>query len=755
MADRSAGSDNLCTWLHLASPLRQALAVLLSVFSILSVLSVLCAFPAHAQGWIEIERPPDTTLPAGDVVRTSSRVQIAVDGRVARVEVEERFRNAGGRLAEGSYLYPMPGEAVFSNFSLWIGDQEIRGETMNAEQARAIYEDIVRRRKDPALLTLAGHGLVRAQVFPIQPGETRKVVLRYTQLLPRAGDALRLRYSLGKRGSAPDGTFVVTADNADAYGTPYSPTHAIQTTTARGRLEITLSAGGEGEVELFLPLRSGLAGTSLVTHAPGGEDGYFMLLVAPPQVQTAIAIPRDVTLVVDVSGSMSGTKLEQAKAALQQAVGMLAERDRFRLIAFSSAVRRFRDGYVPATRENLAAAREFIEGLAAEGGTNIAGALDAALDSPGDTERLPIVLFLTDGIPSVGEQAPDRIAEQASARIGRSRIFAVGLGHDVNTYLLDRLASGGRGSAEYVPPGVSVETAMGSLVSKLRYPALVDLRIGEAPVALSQLDPAQLPDLFYGEELVVFGRYRGQGDGKVIITGQRNGRRERLTVAAAFPASESGNDFIPKLWAARQIGQLTRQIRLEGASASLVSQVRELGLRHGILTEYTSYLVQEPDDLAGTHRPVPAQEAPLSGASNATKQTGTRAFDRARMSAKLSETKTLAAEDAVASDQLSALEREHPSGADVRRAGGRLFVRRGRVWTDVGHTDRITVTEVAAYSRAYFDLVRQLPEVAPYLSVGEEMLIAGRRASIRIAPTGIEVWRPGTLGALVRDFRGT
>ena len=689
-------------------------------------------------------------------MRTGSDVRIAVDGRVARIEIEERFRNSGSRVAEGSYLYPMPGEAVFTNFSLWMGDQEVKGETMNAEQARSIYEEIVRRRKDPALLTFAGHGLVRAQVFPIQPAETRKVALRFNQLLSRAGDALRLRYSLGSRGPTEGSSFLVTAANAASYGTPYSPTHAIETRRTGDRLEITLPTGAVGEVELFLPLREGLVGTSLITHAPGGEDGYFMLLLAPADRQTGVTVPRDLTLVVDVSGSMSGTKLEQAKAALEQAIGTLGSRDRFRLIAFSSAVRRFRDGYVSATRDNLTGAREFIQQLGAEGGTNIAGALGAALDLPGDTERLAIVLFLTDGVPSVGEQAPDRIAELAAARIGRTRIFPVGVGHDVNTYLLDRLAARGRGSAEYVPPGSSVEAAMGSLTAKLRYPALVDLRISDTPVSLSQVYPTQLPDLFYGEELVVFGRYRGQGNGPVVISAQRNGRQERLTVPAAFSTTEPGNDFIPRLWAARQIGELTRQIRLEGASPALVAQVRELGLRYGILTEYTSYLVLEPAEvLANGGVPGVLREEDMGGARNAPAQTGRQAFERARASAKLSDSKSLAAADAAVEDHLSSLAPGTASPRATRRIGGRLFVQRGQVWTDVGHTDRITITEVAAYSRAYFDLVRLLPEVAPCLSVGDEILIAGRRESIRIAPNGVEAWRPGQLAILVRNFRGT
>jgi Ca-activated chloride channel family protein len=731
----------------IARPARTALVALFGL-----VFSAFSAPALHAQGWIEIERSPIEPIPVGDVERVSSDVRILVDGRVSRVEVEERFRNSGARLAEGSYLYPLPGEAVFTNFSLWMGDQELRGETMNADEARSIYEEIVRRRKDPALLTFAGHGLVRAQIFPIQPGETRKVVLRYTQLLSRAGDAVRLRYALGNRGANSSTSFRVTLQDQAAFGTPYSPTHSVDTRREGNRLEISLPSGVTGDVELLLPLRKNLVGASLLTHAPGGEDGYYMLLLAPSAPENGTTLPRDLTLVVDVSGSMSGTKLEQAKAALEQALGTLGTRDRFRLIAFSSAVRRFRDDFAPATRENLTEARAFLDGLGAEGGTNIAAALEAALEQRTDPERLALVLFVTDGLPSVGERAPDRIAEAATGRIGSTRIFTVGIGHDVNTYLLDRLAVSGRGGAEYVPPGASVETAMGSLLAKLRYPVLVNLRIEDSPVSLVESHPSRLPDLFYGDELVIFGRYRGQGSGNLVITGERNGRRERIVSSVTFPATEPGNEFIPRLWAAREIGELTRQIRLEGATASLVDRVRQIGLRYGILTEYTSYLVQEPVDLARAPEAVPLREDQMGGARNSATQTGRQAFERAQVSGKLSESKSLADADTVAA---AGLARPGTLSSETRRVGGRIFVRRGQVWTDLAHADRITITAVAAYSKAYFDLVRQLPEVARYLSAGEDILIAGHRASIRIGAEGIEVWKPGQLADLVRNFRGT
>jgi Ca-activated chloride channel family protein len=670
-----------------------------------------------------------------------------VEDRLARVQVEERFRNNGAVIAEGSYFYPLAGEASFTDFSLWLNDEELRGEAMDADKAREIYESIVRRRKDPALLTLAGHGLVRAQVFPIQPGETRKVALRYTQLLTRQGDALRLRYTLGLRGPDQATELRVEIARGDLYGTPYSPTHAIDSRTNGTRLEITVNPGSAGDVELLLPLRRPVAGATVLSHAIAGEDCYFMLLLAPAPAGRGAAVPRDLTLVVDVSGSMSGTKLEQAKAALQQALGTLDPGDRFRVIAFSGTVRAFRDGPVAATRANLADARAFVDGLSAEGGTNLAGALEAALGVPGDAERLAQVVLVSDGVPSVGEQAPDRIAAEAAARIGRARIFPVGVGHDVNTYLLDRLAAEGRGAVEYVPPGASVESAVGVILGKLRHPALVDLRIDASPVDLVAQQPGRLPDLFYGEELVVFGRYRERGSGRFVVSGTRNGARERVETQATFAASEPDNGFIARLWAARRIGELTRLIRVEGPSPVLVEEMRDLALRFGILTEYTSYLVQEPDRLASAPPPMPRLEEARS-------QTGAAAFDRARRSAKYSAANTLQSADEVASAAVGAVGVGGGSRAP-KQVGGRLFVLRDSVWTDIGNADRIPVTAVAAFSPAYFALVRMLPELTPYLSAGEDVLVAGRRTSIRIAPQGIESWKVGELAAVVRNFRGS
>ena len=726
------------------------------------------AAPLQAQGWITIERPIRPGIVPGSVVRVATNVRTRIVGRIAQVEVEEQFRNTGGGIAEGTYLYPLPGEAVFQNFSLWMGETEMRGEMMNAAQARGIYEEIVRRLRDPALLTLEGHGLIRARIFPIQPGETRRVVLRYTQLLPREGDALRLRYAIGERGrlgqgalNTPPGSFAdqfryrLSLPGAAAWGTPYSPTHAITSRRDGDDLIVALDSTASGDVEIYLPLRRGLVGTALTAHAPGGEDGYFMLLVSPAQAEDAgEALSRDLTLVVDVSGSMSGDKIAQARSALRQALGTLRGTDRFRLIAFSTRVTPFRDAFVPATAENLDAARRWVEALNADGGTNIAGALEAALGQGTPNERLPIVVFVTDGLPSVGEQAPERIATMAGGRIGRTRVFTFGVGADVNTYLLDRLAQEGRGTATYVAPDASVEQAVGTLMNKVRHPALTNLRIEGAPVELVQTYPSRLPDVFFGEELVVFGRYHGTGRGAVTVVGERNGRTERFTTAAVFPAGENDNAFMTRLWASRRIGELTRTIRIEGATEALVQEVRDLGLRYGILTEYTSYLVQEPTTAMRPRdrMPMPASPALMGGVGAARAQSGAGAVAAARSSSAMMGAGNLASADAAAAERADELTRG--SGRTLRRAGGRIFVQQGSVWTDAGHVASLRVYEVAPFSDAYFALVRALPELAPFLRVGDEVLVAGRRASIKVTTGGASAWRSGELEAAVRAFRG-
>lgn len=717
----------------------------------------LAANPIAAQGIIDevLTVGPDRASPS--IERIESNVQVTIDGRIAHFEVTERFRNTGRGIAEGSYLYPLPRDAVFGSFSLFQGEQELRGEMMSAAEARAIYEEIVRKLRDPALLTLAGHGLIRAQVFPIQPGETRTVVLRYTELLKGDDGALRIRHAAGNRGTAPM-TMTVVAPDADRFATVYSPTHSITSSRAGGSLRITVTPPMAGDVDLILPFRQRLAGGTVLTHASGDGDGFALIMLAPADSAAASTVPRDLTLVVDVSGSMSGGKIAQAKAALHQALQGLRPDDRFRLIAFSNSVRTFTEGYSRATPANLRRAGSYVDALNATGGTNLSGAISTALAEPATSGRLAIVLLLTDGLPSVGERAPDKIAAQAASEVDRRRIFTVGIGQDVNTYLLDRLAVEGKGSATYVSPGADVADAVGGVITRIAHPALIDLKIVRSPVRLDRQAPATLPDLFYGEELVVLARYSGSGSGPMVIEGTRNGRRERFEIAANFPRHQNDNEYLAQLWAARRIGELTRTIRLEGSSPELIDEVRELGLKYGILTEYSSYLVQEPGMLANGTTPVVVP----AGAAAAREMTGMRAFEAAKASASMSGSNNLAAADQLVDRRAAAIAQAPVVWQDgssrsrvapsLKRSGGRLFVQCDGAWVDAAHDSTAQVVTLAPYSRAYFDLIEARPNLAAALAIGDRVTVAGNKISLKIAASGISEWQPGQLARFLQRF---
>jgi len=743
---------------------------------LLAVVAVLLASgPLFAQGWIEPRPLPG--LRPGDVVKERSSVRVRVVDRIAHVEVEEWFRNSGGGLAEGDYLYPMAGETAFAGLSLFQGDEELRGETLDAGTARSIYEEIVRRQRDPALVELVGHGLLRARVFPIGAGETRRITLRYTQRLDRAGDALRFRYLgcvAGGRGCAvPTASeFEVVVEDGAVYRDPTSPTHVVGVRRDAGRMVVRPSAPVRGDFALFLPMTGPRVGISLATHRPtGGEPGYFMLSLSPGAVASAM-IPRDVTVVLDVSGSMAGGKMEEARRALHQLLGSLDRHDRFRLIAFSGAVEAERETWSPTTVDDVARARRWVDGLRAEGSTNIGGALDEAFRLESPAARLPIVVFLTDGLPTAGETSPERIAERVEQRRGEARIFAFGIGYDVNTYLLDRLGAAGRGATGYVHPGEDLETAIGSLAAKIRHPVLTDLAIGESAVRLSEIYPRELPDLFAGEDLVLFGRYDGQTlrPATVTVTGRRNGKVERYSTEASFRngtgrGAEAGgasrsDEYIARLWASRKVGALVQQVRLGGPDPEIVEEIRRTALRYGILTEYTSYLVLEPGAMTGTRSnravpidahtgssPRPISPRPASG------RDAVIAAEQAKLQRNASSVAGMVAAEAGAV-MPSAAGTGAEGRAEIRVVAGRRFVLSEGIWTDLAHPAGQRIVIIEPFSEAYFGLLAAAPELRAGWSAFDRVLVAGSGISLKVAPGGVTSMPDMEKERLLREFRG-
>lgn len=743
--------------------------VISGLFLMILILSGLAnPVPSRAQGWVEPLRPQ----PGAWIQRVKSQVRVEVTGNVATVVVDEWFQSNGPALGEADYLYPLPRDAVFRSFSLYQGEEEFRGEIMDADRAREIYEEIVRRRKDPALIELVGLGLLRARIFPLAPGETRRVTLRFTQLLDRAGDALHLRYAGGvpastscwNGGSAgPDPcttastptSLEVRAAQGSRFLDPFSPTHPLRTERVGETLVVRAEGTLAGSFSLFLPLaREGL-GLTLATHKPLGEDGYFLLSLSPGRGEAPVE-PRDVTVVLDVSGSMSGGKIQQARVALRDLLGTLAPRDRFRLIAFSNAVRPLSLEWMSATPGELDRAQAWVEGLEANGGTNISGALAEALRLESSPARLPVVIFLTDGLPTVGETSVEAILRSVADRRGRARVFAFGVGHDVNTALLDRMTEEGRGSTHYVEPGESVERALSLLAAKIRHPVLTDLALARAPVRIKEIYPVDIPDVFAGEELVLFGRYETGGrdlSGELALEGRRGGEAMRFVLEAAFPAHEEANAFVPRLWASRKLGFLTRRVWTEGPSEELLEEIRETALRYGLPSPYTSYLVMEPGmdvprDLGG----IPGRFRDQAPQPALFSVQGEGAVKRALAAGAL---RAVASEADLAQAHAAALDPALRGRDDMRSVAGRLFRLEDGVWKEVQAPEDSSVLEVAPFGRGYFDLLELLPELRPYTQAFAEVEIQGRALRIRFAEGGREELSRTDLRKAERGFRGS
>ena len=754
----------------------------------------LSSAPALAQGRLISAPCPQPTAPIcrGDcaprpvqcgpgLVRTSSQVKVGMADRVLRYEVSETFVNRGSRVAEADYVFPLPPGAAFEDLKLSINGELVSGETMSADKARGIYEEIVRRQRDPALVEWMGHGLLRTRIFPIQPGEEKKVVVRFQAVASREGDALRIDYRRGTDPEKPQphvlpATETPSDDERDSwtsfalyyqpgstYGEPYSPTHTLRT-KSEGSTRRLEARGSAPEVTILLPLRRpNVAAMSVLTHAPDEDRGFTLITITPP-ASARRALPRDVTFVVDVSGSMRGKKLEQAKEAGYALLASLNESDRLRVIDFSTDVRSFRERWVPATRDNLRDARRYIQDLRAEGSTNISGALENALEGRTDGERLPLLVFITDGEPTVGERDPARIAALASRLRDDTRIFSIGVSAEVNATLIEQLAVEGRGTAHYVRNDESVERTVSLLASRLTSPVLTNVRVRADGVRLTQVMPAGPIDVFAGQDLIVLARYEGSGNATIRLEGETVDGPLTWSTRARFAERDRGNAFVARLWAAQRIGWLAAEKRRNGGSAEVDGEIRRLGERYGIPTEFSSYLVVEPGmefprrrDVAtgsaqANDRLASPREVVVTGATSAL--SAKRAADAA--SAPPAAAAELRFEDA----RLSALQRQTRSTAELeskatsgsRTIGNRLFSLSDGVWKDAALTPAHRTIRVKPYSALYFNLMKRVELLGPVFALGERVIVAGKSLAIELTPDGLETLGEREFNALVRDW---
>ena len=536
----------------------------------------------------------------------SLAVEVEIRGRVATTRMDQVFWNPSDRELEGTYLFPLPDGAAVEKFSMFVDGVEMAGEVLDASRARGIYEDIVRSRRDPALLEFVGQGLFRASIFPIPPRSEKRVKLSYSEMLRGDAGTVTWRFPLANARHSPTaiGRASIAVDVATdrRLAAAFSPTHRLDFVrrgerTGRGSWEAA-DVRPDQDFVLILQEPAGDLGISFAAHRPPGEDGSFLLLLAPAVDADAMPIPRDVVLCVDTSGSMAGPKMEQARGALRYAIRTLGPEDRFALVAFATEPRRFREALVPADAAGKEAALAFVESLQAVGGTCIDDALQSTLalvkDGPG--ERPAVALFVTDGLPTIGERDPAAILERARKAAGpRVRLFTFGVGHDVDARLLDRLAEELRGARDYVVPGEDIEVKVSALVAKTTHPVMTDLSLTVEGASVRDLYPRRLPDLFRGSELAVLGRYASGGKAVIRVCGRLRGGEKEFVQEVEFPAREEGAAFLGRLWAIRRVGHLLDEIRLRGETAEVREEVVRLAKRHGILTPYTSWLVLEDD----------------------------------------------------------------------------------------------------------------------------------------------------------------
>jgi Ca-activated chloride channel family protein len=608
----------------------------------LALLALSGALPVRAQGILFPEHRPilpprPIPQPVQPFYVKNLRVNTVINDAVAETTVEQTFVNSASIQQEGTYLYPLPEGATPSSFTMTVGDKTMEPRILTHDEARTIYEGYVRRYKDPALLEYVGRNLVKISVFPIPPQGERVIRMRYTEVLKPQGEVRKYVYPLStsRFGARPVGTTTVSIKlmTTSAIKNVYSPTHDL---SVRKTDDKTATASWEGvndtsdrDLTLFYSTSNDDVGLSLLNYKSGDRDGYFMLLASPRvSIPKDRILPKHVVFVLDRTGSMQGKKIEQARKSLLFCLSHLHPQDRFDVITFNESPDVLMRTLVPANEENLAKARRFVENIEASGGTNIDDALKAALALFKEEEgKENMIVFLTDGLPTIGETNINTILQHfKDANIGKPtseatpkngprpagfagkketgkqvRLFSFGLGYDVNVPFLDRLADLGRGESDYVKPEEDVEAKVSSFYAKVTSPILSDVKVAFDGADVYDVYPKVIPDLFKGSQLVISGRFRGEGKGTVRLTGQANGTDETFRLNTAFNASDGSNTFLPRIWAARKLGYLIDQVRLsenpEGKK-EVIDEIVRLSRDYGIITEYTSFLVDEREQMA-------------------------------------------------------------------------------------------------------------------------------------------------------------
>lgn len=706
--------------------------------------------------------PPPRHFPLAPLEISSETIDAKIKDQIATVTIDQEFYNPNSQQLEGTFLFPLPKGAQLDKFKMEIGGKMVQAELLSADKARTIYEDIVRKAKDPALLEFQGRDCLKVRIFPIEANSWKKIHLAYTQLLKLDSGLVDFRVPISseKYSAKPIQHLSLNLDleSATPLKTIYSPSHNVDVQRpAPRRATLKLDEkqlAADKDFQLIFGAEKSEVAIKVLTHRTDG-DGYFLMFASPGiDASDKAVVAKDVAFVLDTSGSMSGQKIEQARKALLFCVRNLNEQDRFEVLRFSTETEPLFHELRPASKENVSKAESFIEKLQAQNGTAIDEALRQALElRPSDSSRPFVVIFLTDGLPTVGETREEKIVENVHDRAKSSRVFCFGIGNDVNTHLLDKIAEDTRAFTQYVMTGEDIEVKVSSFFSKIRDPLLANIKIdldSRSDIRLTKQYPTALPDLFKGEQLILAGRYSGSGKTTVKLSGTVNGETKTFTEKIEFTEKGSDYDFIPRLWATRRVGALLDQIRLNGENKELRDEITELARQYGIVTPYTAYLIMEDERDRGV--PLRAQTLPAAAAAPVVREelrlqynnylndkSGDLAVNSAANNLALRQAVNVAPEaryryysaPAAGSPTIlsTAAATSQPAASSVveqqanRFVAGRAFYQNGAQWIDnkIQKLQNASTNRIRFNSDAYFAFVEKNPSLNSVLSLGSNL----------------------------------
>ncbi|MCB2155572.1 VIT and VWA domain-containing protein [bacterium] len=760
----------------------------MKITRLLMILALTLTWPVAASA-VSVLMPTDNQYPPLSI--KSNLVDVRVDGPVARTHIYQVFHNPHPRDLEGTFVISLPKDAQVTDFVMTINGEEVHAQALESGEAREIYTSIVRRMKDPGLLEFVDHQTFRVRVFPIPGDGDMPIELSYAQPLRREGDMYALDFGSEMAAGArqvDESAFSATINWDSRLGTIYSPTHQIDIerseTGHRADVDVLDFHPEEGRdlTILFAPEEEGV-GIHVVTNRPDeDEPGTFLLMIHPPTVGAlAQPVPKLVTFVLDVSGSMNQQgKIDKAKAALIQCLGALGPEDKFRILTFESGVDSYPRHPAAATRENIDDAVDYIDKIRASGGTNFHQAMMDALGEK-DVDGLHQIVVLTDGLPTVGVTTPDQIMRAIKSHNSNGlRIFTLGVGYDVNTHLLDRVAEETRALSTYVKPKEDLEVKVSTFFDSVAYPVLTNLQLTIDHVGAYDVYPLELPDLFKGQDLTVFGRYREGDKARIQLTGMAGDNGYEIERKTEFP-DETGDEtaYIEDLWANRKVGYLLDQIRLHGENPELKEAVIELAKEHNLVTPYTSFLVADDSEfaerppalvmqhrisgMAPARRTLPAAPAgsPAQGGRGGgplvadhptvfmtdkmTNDTFEFSTDTTTNLFRFSDAFVLdsyvSGEGAVElSEMLNEKKQAESLGqvaaadkkATVRQIAGKTFVFNGKQWIQQDIPEDAKELKVEYLSDAYFELLKKFPKMKAALVLGEQVTLhlGGRKVVI-------------------------